>query len=72
MEFIIKYSKNELIKLYKKETNHKINQRLLLVIKVQHDYNILTAYMLLMNHPVACYGHYSGWLEIFSRGNNTD
>jgi hypothetical protein len=63
----MKYSKNELIKLYTKETNHKINQRLLLVIKVQHDNNILTAYMLLINRPVAGYGHYSSWLDRFSQ-----
>ena len=64
----MKYSKNELIKLYKKETNHKINQRLLLVIKVQHDNNILTAYMLLMNCPVAGYGLIVvGWMDFLKK-----
>ena len=37
------YSKNELIKLYKKETNIKVKERLLFVIKVKYD-NIIPAY----------------------------
>ena len=37
------YSKNELIKLYKKETNIKVKERLLLVIKVRY-YNLIPAY----------------------------
>ena len=38
------YSNNELIRLYKKETNIKVKERLLLVIiKVKYD-NIIPAY----------------------------
>ncbi|HSE99681.1 MAG TPA: helix-turn-helix domain-containing protein [Nitrososphaeraceae archaeon] len=37
------YSKNGLIRLYKKETNIKVKERLLLVIKVKYD-NIIPAY----------------------------
>jgi len=33
----VKYSKNELIRFYKKETNIKVKERLLLVVKVDHD-----------------------------------
>jgi hypothetical protein len=36
------YSRNELIKLYKKETNSKVRERLL-AIKVEYD-NIISAY----------------------------
>jgi putative transposase len=39
----VKYSKNELIRLYKKETNLKVKERLLLVIKVKCD-NVIPAY----------------------------
>ena len=39
----MKYSKNELIRLYKKETNLKVKERLILVIKVRHD-SIIPAY----------------------------
>ena len=39
----MKYSKNELIRLYKKETNLKVKERLLLVIKVKCD-NVIPAY----------------------------
>ncbi|HSF00939.1 MAG TPA: leucine zipper domain-containing protein [Nitrososphaeraceae archaeon] len=39
----MKYSKNELIRLYKKETNLKVKERLLLVIKVKYG-NIIPAY----------------------------
>jgi transposase len=39
----VKYSKSELIRLYKKETNLKVKERMLLVIKVEHD-NVIPAY----------------------------
>ena len=39
----MKYSKNELIRLYKKETNLKVKERLLLVVKVEND-NVIPAY----------------------------
>jgi putative transposase len=39
----VKYSKNELIRLYKKETNLKVKERMLLVIKVEHD-DVIPAY----------------------------
>ena len=37
------YSKNGLIRLYKKETNLNVKERMLLVIKVVHD-NVIPAY----------------------------
>jgi putative transposase len=37
------YSKNELIRLYKKETNLKVKERMLLVVKVEHD-DVIPAY----------------------------
>jgi putative transposase len=39
----VKYSKNELIRLYKKETNLKVKERMLLVIKLEHD-DVIPAY----------------------------
>jgi hypothetical protein len=39
----VKYSKSELIRLYKRETNLKVKERLLLVIKVEND-NVIPAY----------------------------
>jgi transposase len=39
----VKYSKNELVRLYKKETNLKVKERLLLVIKVEND-DVIPAY----------------------------
>jgi putative transposase len=57
------YSKNELIRLYKKETNIKVKERLLLVIKVKYD-NIIPAYAadeLHRSRPWALY-----WLDRFS------
>ena len=59
----MKYSKNELIRLYKKETNLKVKERLLLVIKVRHD-SIIPAYAadeLHRSRPWALY-----WLDRFS------
>jgi leucine-zipper of insertion element IS481 len=57
------YSKSELIRLYKKETNFKVQERLLLVIKVEHD-NFIPAYAadeLHRSRPWALY-----WLDRFS------
>ena len=57
------YSKSELIRLYKKETNLKVKERLLLVIKVLHD-SIIPAYAadeLHRSRPWALY-----WLDRFS------
>ena len=39
----MKYSKSELIRLYKKETNLKVKERMLLVIKVEND-DVIPAY----------------------------
>ena len=39
----MKYSKSQLIRLYKKETNLKVKERLLLVIKVEID-DLIPAY----------------------------
>ena len=57
------YSKNELIKLYKKETNIKVKERLLLVIKVKYD-NIIPAYASDELHRSRPWGLY--WLNRFS------
>ena len=57
------YSKSELIRLYKKETNLKVKERMLLVIKVEHD-NVIPAYAadeLHRSRPWALY-----WLDRFS------
>jgi putative transposase len=37
------YSKSALIRLYKKETDFKVKERMLLVIKIEHD-NVIPAY----------------------------
>jgi putative transposase len=57
------YSKSALIRSYKKETNFKVKERLLLVIKVEHD-NVIPAYAadeLHRSRPWALY-----WLDRFS------
>jgi putative transposase len=57
------YSKSALIRSYKKETNLKVKERLLLVIKVEHD-NVIPAYAadeLHRSRPWALY-----WLDRFS------
>ncbi len=57
------YSKTELIRLYKKETNLKVKERLLLVIKVENE-NVIPAYAadeLHRSRPWALY-----WLDRFS------
>jgi transposase len=54
------YSKNELIKLYKKETNIKVKERLLFVIKVKYD-NIIPAYASDELHRSRPWGLY--WLK---------
>ncbi len=58
------YSKNELIKLYKKETNIKVKERLLLVIKVKYD-NIIPAFASDELHRSRPWGLY--WLDRFSQ-----
>jgi putative transposase len=58
------YSKNELIRLYKKETNFKIKERLLLVIKVKCD-NVIPAYAADELHRSRPWGLY--WLDRFSQ-----
>jgi transposase len=58
------YSENELIKLYKKETNIKVKERLLLVIKVEYD-NIIPAYASDELHRSRPWGLY--WLNRFSQ-----
>jgi transposase len=57
------YSKNELIRFYKKETNIKVKERLLLVIKVKYD-NIISAYASDELHRSRPWGLY--WLNRFS------
>jgi len=57
------YSKNELIRFYKKETNIKVKERLLLVIKVKYD-NIIPAYASDELHRSRPWGLY--WLNRFS------
>ena len=57
------YSKSELIRLYKKETNLKVKERLLLVIKVKYD-NIIPAYAADELHRSRPWGLY--WLDRFS------
>ena len=57
------YSKSALIRSYKKETNFKVKERLLLVIKVEHD-NVIPVYAadeLHRSRPWALY-----WLDRFS------
>jgi transposase len=57
------HSKTELIRLYKKETNLKVKERILLVIKVEYD-NVIPAYAadeLHRSRPWALY-----WLDRFS------
>ena len=56
------YSKNELIRLYKKETNFKVKERLLLVIKVKCD-NVIPAYAAVMNYIEVDPGDYTGWID---------
>ncbi|HSF49359.1 MAG TPA: helix-turn-helix domain-containing protein [Nitrososphaeraceae archaeon] len=57
-------SKNELIRLYKKETNPKVKERLLFVIKVKYD-NIIPAYASDELHRSRPWGLY--WLDRFSQ-----
>ena len=57
------HSKTELIRLYRKETNLKVKERILLVIKVEYD-NVIPAYAadeLHKSRPWALY-----WLDRFS------
>ena len=56
------YSKNELIKFYKNETNIKVKERLLLVIKVKYD-NLIPAYASDELHRSRPWGLY--WLDRF-------
>ena len=54
------YSKNELIRLYKKETNIKVKERLLfIIIKVKYD-NIIPAYASDELHIEVDHGDYTG------------
>jgi putative transposase len=54
------YSKNELIRLYRKETNPKVKERLLLVIKIEYDH-IIPAYASDELHRSRPWGLY--WLK---------
>ena len=58
------YSKNELIKLYKKENNPKVKERLFFVIKVKYD-NIIPAYACDELHRSRPWGLY--WWNRFSQ-----
>ena len=58
----MKYSKDELIRLYKKETNIKVKERMLLVIKVKYE-NVITAYAAEMNYIEVGPGDYTGWID---------
>ena len=55
----MKYSKNELIRLYKKETNLKVKERMLLVIKVENK-NVIPAYAADELHIEVDHGHCTG------------
>jgi hypothetical protein len=56
------YSKSALIRSNKKETNFKVKERLLLVIKVEHD-NVIPAYAADELHIEVDHGHYTGWID---------
>jgi putative transposase len=56
----VKFSKSELIRLYRKETNIKIKERMLLVIKVEHD-DVIPAYAADELHRSRPWGLY--WLK---------
>jgi putative transposase len=58
----VKYSKSELIRLYKKETNLNVKERLFLIIKVQYD-NVIPAYAADELHIEVDHGHYTGWID---------
>jgi putative transposase len=60
----VKYSKDELIRLYKKETNIKVKERMLLVIKVKYE-NVIPAYAADELHRSRPWGLY--WLDRFSQ-----
>jgi len=61
------YSNNELIRLYKKETNIKVKERLLLVIiKVKYD-NIIPAYASDELHIEVDPGDYIGWIDSYKK-----
>ena len=60
----MKYSKSELIRLYKRETNIKVKERLLLVIKVKYE-NVIPAYAADELHRSRPWGLY--WLDRFSQ-----
>ena len=60
----MKYSKDELIRLYKKETNIKVKERMLLVIKVKYE-NVIPAYAADELHRSRPWGLY--WLDRFSQ-----
>ena len=62
----MKYSKSALIRLYKKETNLKVKERMLLVIKVENE-NVIPAYAadeLHRSRPWALY-----WLKRYREKN---
>ena len=54
------YSKNELIRFYRKETNPKVKERLLLVINIEYDH-IIPAYAADELHRSRPWGLY--WLK---------
>ena len=56
----MKFSKSELIRLYKKEINIKVKERMLLVIKIEHD-NVIPAYAADELHRSRPWGLY--WLK---------
>jgi putative transposase len=58
------YSKSKLIRSYKKETNLKVKERMLLVIKVKYD-NLIPAYAADELHRSRPWGLY--WLDRFSQ-----
>jgi len=61
------YSKNELIRLYKKETNIKVKERLLfIIIKVKYD-NIIPAYASDELHIEIDHEDYIGWIDSYKK-----
>jgi hypothetical protein len=55
------YSKSESIRLYKKKTNLKVKERMLLVIEVKYD-NVIPAYAADELQIEVDYEHYTSWI----------
>ena len=60
------YSKSKLIRSYKKETNLKVKERMLLVIKVKYD-NLIPAYAADELHIEVDRGDCTGWIDFLKK-----